>query len=152
MDCVRVWKEVDGETLYVTIDTASVKNNLTKIAEVLTTPKGGSNGTSNTVDSKAIDLSKIEDRFTITGHISKGRYSYSPTDTSDEAKDKKNNLKTIVGARGTLNFSYDSETFEVICDKVEITKVFSDGTEADTDEVGYDVTMTLQVSTNLISS
>jgi hypothetical protein len=95
----------------LTVYTTKVKESLTKKLTVIIPPQSSVNWASGPKTTKIVDLQKIEERFTVDGHI----------DSTN-----KNKIKNIFKAGGTCAMSWESESFVVNLDKLEIDKAGSE--------------------------
>lgn len=121
----------DSVTVYV--DNVNWKNNWTNGIEIINQP------TTNTTPNSSlfINLNKVEDRYTITGHLSNGKYS---SETHTTAYDKKNALKTMFEKRAAISLTLEGTTITGSVDKYEISYDAKDNyNETHTDEIVYDV-------------
>ena len=103
----------DG-TNSVVIASIKIDENYTNMVKVITPPT-----TSDTPEgSMLINLNRIEDRFTITGHITYGQFT---GDTWTSAREKKEGLKTIISQGDVITMTYEDVNYDVVVDKYQIT-------------------------------
>ena len=143
------------EGIIIYIDAASVKENYTNAITPITIPT--TEDSPNTTS--LINLNKVEDRFTITGFISEGKYldvkvegvPTSSTETYTTAVNKKDGLKTMYGKGNVVVMTWEGADYNVAVDKYEISFIAKD--DKDTTQSGtivYDVTISCIVGSDLI--
>lgn len=121
----------DGTTIYV--DNIDWKNNWTN-GLTLITPATLESTPNETL---ILNLNKVEERYTITGHLTNGQFD---SETYTTAKDKKNGLKTMFGKRSIINLTLEGEDLTGCADKYEINYRAKDNPNDDkTEVVIYDV-------------
>ncbi len=121
-----------GTVVYV--DTTQVDENYNNAINAIKIPSTGSTPETTQI----INLNKMEDRFTITGHLTNGKYDSSDTYTT--AKDKKDGLKTMIGGGSVVTMTYEGTDYSVAVDKYQITYRARDEPSTDDDDiVVYDV-------------
>ena len=131
-------------TNIVYLSTTKIEENYTNPIKVYTYPT-----TTETPNvSKVLNLNKMEDRFTLTGHLSYGKLDATETVTS--AKDKKDLLKTMVAKGSVVILTYEETDYNVTVDKYQITDQAIDSSDDVDGEIVYDVTITCIVSGDLI--
>lgn len=124
----------------VFLATTRVEENWTNAVKIIPIPTTSS--TPNTP--LAVNLNKVEDRFTITGFLNYGKLD--ATDTATTAKAKKDLLKTMFSQRSTITMTDESASYTVSVEKYQITRRASDTTDSADSEVVYDVIVTVVVS------
>jgi len=96
-----------------------------------------------------INLNKVEDRFTITGHLNNGKLNAAETYTT--AEDKKNNLKTMFGKGSVVVMTWEGTDYDVAVDKYEIAyRARDDDNFTQEGEVAYDVVISCVVGSDII--
>jgi len=128
----------------VYLATSKIEENYTNPVKVFTYPTTED----SPVISAVLNLNKLEDRFTLTGHLSYGKLNASETKTS--AKDKKDLLKVMVAKGSVVVMNYENTDYNVTVDKYQITDKASDNSDSVDEEIVYDVTITCVVSSDLI--
>jgi len=125
--------EKGGSVLF--IDTISVVENYTNAVTVIKIPT-----TEETPeDPMVLNLNKMEDRFTITGHLSYGKMDSSDTWTT--GKEKKDGFKSMINQGSTVTMTYEGDSFGLSIDKFQITYKAKDNTDSVMGEIVYDVTI-----------
>ena len=133
----------DATVVYVAV--TDVKENVTNAVNSIT--PGTTEDVANTT--LLINLNKVEDRFTITGHINNGKLNAAETYTT--AKDKKNGLKTIMAKGHVLTMNWEGTDYSVAVDKYEIAYVARDDDNMTQDgESVYDVVISSIVGDDII--
>ncbi len=126
------------------IDTIRVVENYTNAVKVIKKPT-----TEDAPESPMlINLNKMEDRFTITGHLSYGKMDV--TDTWTSAKDKKEGFKGMMNQGSTVTMTYEGSSFSLAIDKFQITDNANDNQDMVEGEVVYDVTVSGVVGEDVI--
>ena len=123
----------DGNTLYV--DTIRVTENYTNAVKVIKVPTLDE----TPEDPMVINLNKMEDRFTIVGHLTNGKMDASETWAT--AKEKKDGFKSMISKGSTVTMVYEGDTYSLAIDKFQITHNANDNTDSVDGEVVYDVTI-----------
>lgn len=138
-----------ANTMRITIATQKVRDKL--VNELPTTFVKPTTSASNTSTAKVVNLLKIIETIGIEGYIATGLGTNvsNPVERSN-AKDVKDDLKSIFKNRNIITLSYDGDSYTVTIDALEIVDEARNGLEAADGEVRYSVTMNCIVSTNLI--
>jgi len=132
-----------GIIVYVAV--ISVKENYLNAITPLTIPT--TETTPNTTS--LINLNKIEDRFTVTGHLTNGKLNATEDYTS--AEDKKNGLKTMFGKGNVVVMTWEGTDYNVAVDKYEIGyEARDDDNFTQEGEIAYDVTISCIVGVDLV--
>ena len=130
-----------GTIIYIA--SADVKENYTNSITPITIPTDAA--TPNTT--LLINLNKVEDRFTITGHLNNGKFT---GDTYTSAEDKKNGLKTMFGAGEVIVMTWEGTDYTVGVDKYEIAyKARDDDNMTQEGEAVYDVVISCIVGDDM---
>ncbi len=98
--------------------------------------------------SRIINLNRMEDRYTIMGHLSNGKLD--ATDTKTTAKDKKDLLKVMVAKGSVVTMTYEGTNYEVTVDKYQIIDDARDNKDTMDEEIVYDVIITVVVGEDVI--
>jgi len=86
----------------------------------------------------AINLNKVENRYTVTGYLNNGKLHATETYTS--AEDKKNALKTMFGKGSVVVMTWEGTDIDIAIDKYEMTYNARDDDDMTQDgEIAYDV-------------
>lgn len=138
-----------GTATRSTIACISVEDSLTN--QITTTFSTPTTKNTNSATTKIGNLLKIVEKFTITGHIvtALNVSASNPTERSN-AKDVKNDLKTIFNNRQTCVLGYDGDNYTGVIDTLKITELARNGEEAVDGEIRYNVTLTFIVGGNLV--
>ena len=126
---------------------------LTKNLIKITPPKTSINWSNGKNDTKMVDLLVIEERFTINGTLATGLGTGGSFDVGDgqgsktyveqtNASDKRDDLKAIFLAGGTMWLTWQDSTVQINCDKLQINPDNKEGSEPADGESGYTVQMT----------
>ena len=133
----------NGVTIYIA--TRDVKENFTNGIKVINIPT--MEETPNT--SNIINLNKVEDRFTITGHLNNGKLDASETHTT--ATDKKNALKVMFARGEVVAMTWEGTTYQVAVDKYEIDySPMDDANDQTSDVIVYNVTISCVEGADLV--
>jgi len=96
-----------------------------------------------------VNLNKVEDRFTVVGHLNNGKLNAAETYTT--AEDKKNGLKTIFGKGVVVVMTWERTDYNVAVDKYEISyKARDDDNFTQEGEIAYDVQITCVVGSDIV--
>lgn len=119
-----------------------VEENIINKLNVINTPTTGT--TPNTT--QILNLNRVENRFTITGHLSYGKLG---TETKTSAKDKKDLLKTMFAQGSVVVMTYEGTSYNVAAEKLNIKNKAGDKGDATGGEVVYDIIITCVVGGDL---
>jgi len=119
----------DGKT--VTIATNTDTENLTKPLTVLTPAKttretDPSQSTYGPNASKLLDLMMIEQRITINGYLATGLRTVAEGDSSENADDKKADLKKMFLGGKVVTLTYEGASVTAGFEKLEIKRLLTD--------------------------
>lgn len=131
-----------GVTVFVA--TSKVEENYTNAIKLNKVPSTES----TPVTTNLINLNKVEQRFTVTGHLNYGTLDVSDSHTT--AKAKKDALRTMFSEGAVVQFTYEGTTYDVGVDKYQITDKSMDNTDSFDTEIVYDVTISCVVGADLV--
>lgn len=120
-----------------------IEENIINTLGVISTPTTGT--TPNTT--QILNLNRVENRFTITGHLNYGKLNAEETKTS--AKDKKDLLKTMFAKGSVVVMTYESTSYNVAAEKINIKNKAGDKGDAVDGEPVYDIIITCVVGGDL---
>lgn len=143
----------DGLT--VTIATETDVENLTKPLTLLTPAKTSrdTDPTSDTYgpnESLILDLMMMEKRITITGYLVTGLRTTTQGDSSENAEDKKADLKKIFLGGKCITITYDGATFTAGFEKLEVRRLNTDDEHALDGVAEFAVTATFVRGTDMV--
>lgn len=131
----------DG-TRTVTIGNIKIEEVLTKkLNAKITPPQSSSNYASGPKSTMLVDLLQIEHFFIITGVLA---HSLGTSDSNTNPKDKKTDLMNIFKSGGVVTMSWEGDSFQVNLDgKLSFNAIQNSGKDTTSNEVGYDVMLTV---------
>ena len=139
-DNIKITATVSSASVIVTIDTTNMERVLNNALTVITFPTTLQENTTPKA-SKIIDLQRIETRYNVDGYITYGKPA---GDTQTTAKLRKDDLVNIFKSNGVFTFTWEGDDKTGNMEKLNITKVMTDGLDPALDgEVGYSVKFTI---------
>lgn len=126
----------------VYLASALVEENIINKLNVISTPT--TETTPNTT--QILNLNRVENRFTITGHLNYGKLG---TETETTAKAKKDLLKTMFAKGSVVVMTYEGTSYNVAAEKINIKNKAGDKGDSVDGEVVYDIIITCVVGGDL---
>lgn len=124
-----------GDTNEVTIQTKSIKYNITKILPLIKPPQSSGNWSSGPKENKMIDLLRIEERYTVTGFVAYTEFS---------------KIRSVLKRGGSFDISVRGETLTVNSDQCEMSDESTDSEIENTvEDYQTEITITFIVGGNI---